>query len=74
MDFNRFLGFQRKKILIELYDMPWYRLPVSFQKNVKCTIHSVQNGTVLGTGTLNEFDFEMASYVSTSHNDRAFPR
>lgn len=55
---------KRKQILVELYEMPWYQLPISYQKHVQCSIHSVQCGAVLGTGSMYEFDFEMASYVS----------
>lgn len=49
---------------MELYDMAWYRLPISYQKQIQCTIHSAQNGAVLGTSPTNEFDFEAASHVS----------
>lgn len=44
--------------------MPWYQMPVAFQKQILCAIHSAQNGDVLTMGPLGDLDFEMATTVS----------
>lgn len=49
---------------MEFYDMSWYRMPASYQKQVLCAIHDIQNGIVLTMGPLGELDFQMASSVS----------
>lgn len=45
------------------FEIPWYQMPVSFQKQILSAIHDVQNGPVLTMGPLDELDFEMAASV-----------
>lgn len=44
--------------------MPWYQLPASFQRQLCCAIHSIQNGPVLSIGPLAQLDFNRAADVS----------
>lgn len=44
--------------------MPWYQMPIPFQKQILCAIHSAQNGAVLTMGPLGDLDFVMAATVS----------
>lgn len=57
--------FQKEIIVMDLYYMPWYELPILHQKHVQCAIFNVQNSAVLTMGLLTEFDFETASYVNS---------
>lgn len=52
--------------------MPWYQMPVTFQKEILCAIQSAQNGAVLTMGPLGELDFEMAATVSFKLNSKAY--
>lgn len=61
---NWHISFQKEIIIMKLYFMPWYKLPVPYQKQVRCAIFNVQNLSVLKMGPLNEFDFQTASYVN----------
>lgn len=47
------------------YEMPWYRMPVSLQKQMISLIHDAQNGIVLTIGPFDELDFQMTTTVST---------
>lgn len=57
---------------MEYYDMPWYALPVSMQKQVLCGIQHAQNGATLTMGPLGDLDFEMASDVCKCANDSIY--
>lgn len=46
------------------YEISWYKMPISFQKQVLCAIHEVQHNPVLTMGPLGDLDFEMATSVS----------
>lgn len=50
---------------MELFALPWYEMPVPFQKRLRCAIFCAQNGAVLKMGPVDEFNFETATYVCT---------
>lgn len=57
---------------MEFYDMSWYRMPATYQKQVLCAIHSAQNGAMLTMGPLGELDFAMAATVSENFDSSLF--
>lgn len=63
---NHSFLFQNHKITREFYNIPWYLLPTSLQKLVRCAIHSSQNGAILSIGPFAELDFGTAANVSFS--------
>lgn len=48
------------------FEIPWYRMPVSHQRQMLCVIHDAQNGIVLTVGPFDELDFQMTTTVSTT--------
>lgn len=46
------------------YDMQWYTMPISLQKQVIIAIHNVQNGVDLTMGPFGDLDFKVAATVS----------
>lgn len=48
-----------------MYNIPWYLLPLSSQKDVIHIIRRLQDGAVLRMGPLAEINFELASNVSS---------
>lgn len=53
------------------YEIRWFEMPVSFQKQVLSAIHNVQNKVVLTMGPLGDLDFEMAATVSKYYYSNA---
>lgn len=47
-----------------MYEMPWYLLSTSCQKQVSNAIQQLQNGAVLTIGPLGEIDLNTASEVN----------
>lgn len=64
-----YFWFQYENIAKELYDMPWYRLPNSYQRWIYCGIQDIQNGAVLKMGSFCKIDFQLAAKVSTHNNE-----
>lgn len=58
------IKFQNEKIVLELYNMPWFLLSPSCQKGVMTGIHWMQNGPAFTIGPFAELNFETASNVS----------
>lgn len=46
--------------------MPWYRMPVSYQRQIINIILDTQNGIVLTIGPFDELDFQMTTTVGTT--------
>lgn len=49
---------------MEICNVPWYRLPLRYQMQIRCAIYSAQNGAVFKMGPLKDIDYEMAAWVS----------
>lgn len=62
--FNLFLHFQNEIICASLDRIPFYILPLKYQKELIHLMHRMQNGVVIRIGPLAELDYEMASTVS----------
>lgn len=56
-------NLQKNQIEIELYNMPWYSLPATYQKQVQCAIHMIQHGGSLTIGPFSKLNMETAADV-----------
>lgn len=56
---------KKQNVIKELYDMQWYNLHSSQQRQVKCLIHCIQIGAVPTMGPFGPLNFESFADVST---------